>query len=89
MTTNKTTPTQSRADRAAALLDLTISELTKRVSAGEVSAGTLREVLALARASGVDFAREDQLMSASAQRNKSGFDLSCLDDLDPALLEML
>jgi hypothetical protein len=73
----------SRSDRASHLLDITITELTKRVEGGEASASLLREVIALARAAGVDFAEGDKLMASAGRRHQeSEFDLSILDDVD-------
>jgi hypothetical protein len=79
---------KSRSERASHLLDITIEQLTKKIEGGEVSAGTLREVLALARAAGVDLAREGQPMSSAARRFQDGIDLSCLDDVDPSILDV-
>ena len=76
------TATLSRADRAAELLDQAMARVASQLKSGTCNGGLLREIVALAKACGVELASGGQPLSPAVDDV-----LASLADIDPALLQ--
>ena len=82
MSNENNPPASSRTDRAADLLDQAMARVASQLKTGTVNGGLLREIVALAKACGVELASGGQPLSPAVDDV-----MASLADIDPSVYE--